>query len=79
MRNEVLLKAFWYGLCENAWFPWQPLLYDSRDWGVGLQIQSYLASSNPRALKLMSNLSLDTCHLFGGEICKSYNLHICKY
>ena len=24
MRNGVLLKTFWYGLCENAWFPWQP-------------------------------------------------------
>ena len=23
MRNEVHLKTFWYGLCENAWFPWQ--------------------------------------------------------
>ena len=23
MRNEVKLKTFWYGLCENALFPWQ--------------------------------------------------------
>ena len=20
------LKTKWYGLCENAWFPWQPLI-----------------------------------------------------
>ena len=24
MRNEVVLKK-WYGLCDNAWFPWQPI------------------------------------------------------
>ena len=24
MRNEGVLKN-WYGLCENAWFPWQPI------------------------------------------------------
>ena len=29
MRNEGVLKRFWYGLCENAWFPWQPIA-DSR-------------------------------------------------
>ena len=23
MRNEGVLKK-WYGLCENAWFPWRP-------------------------------------------------------
>ena len=30
-----------YGLRENAWFHGDRLYY-SRDWGVGLQIQSYL-------------------------------------
>ena len=36
-------KEIWYGLRENAWFPWQPLIRFSR-WGggVGSQIQSYL-------------------------------------
>ena len=31
------------------------ILYDSRDWGVGIHIQSYRVSTYPRALKLVSN------------------------
>ena len=26
MPNEGVLKKIWFGLCENAWFPWQPML-----------------------------------------------------
>ena len=42
MRNKVVLKINWFGLCENAWFPWQPVMLFSRK-GVDLQTQSYLS------------------------------------
>ena len=35
-------KEIWYGLSEKMHGFHGNLLYDSRDWGVGLQIQSYL-------------------------------------
>ena len=38
-------KMFCYGLCENAWFTWQPPIYFSR-MGVGLQIKFYLGKIN---------------------------------
>ena len=42
MRNKVVLKINLFGLCENAWFPWQPvMLFSSK--GVDLQNQSYLS------------------------------------
>ena len=25
MRDKGVRKEFWFGLCENAWFPWQPI------------------------------------------------------
>ena len=25
MRNEGVLKKIWFGLCEIAWFLWQPI------------------------------------------------------
>ena len=43
MRNGVVLKNIWYGLCENAWFQWQPIA-DLR-MGVCLQKYSYLSCS----------------------------------
>ena len=54
MGNEVHHKTFWYGLCENAWFQWQPFI-----WFPGIEGRptnpSYLGSSYPRALELVSN------------------------
>ena len=26
VQNKVVLKINWYGPCENAWFPWQPII-----------------------------------------------------
>ena len=26
VQNKVVLKINWYGLCENTWFPWQPVI-----------------------------------------------------
>ena len=26
MRNKVVLKINLFGLCENAWFQWQPII-----------------------------------------------------
>ena len=42
MRKKVVQKINWFGLCENAWFPWQPVMLFSRK-GVDLQNQSYLS------------------------------------
>ena len=39
MRNKVVLKINWFGLCEDAWFPWQPVMLFSIK-GVDLQNQS---------------------------------------
>ena len=41
--NQSCPKIIWYGLCDNAWFPWQPLLgFFSRDqitnWKIRLNI-----------------------------------------
>ena len=46
-----------YGLCENAWFSWQPL-YGFREWGVGLQIQSYLGFYLSQSTKIGVKLKL---------------------
>ena len=40
MRNKVVLKINWFGLCEDAWFLWQPVMLFSRK-GVDLQNQSF--------------------------------------
>ena len=41
MRNEVHIKTFSMGYVKMHGFNGNPL-YDFREWGVGLQIQSYL-------------------------------------
>ena len=41
MQNEGVFKNVWYGLCKNAWFPWQPIA-DLRI-GICLQKYSYLS------------------------------------
>ena len=56
MRNEVVLKKFWYGLCENAWFPWQPIV-DLR-MGVCLQKYSYLSCYVSLTTKLNTKFKL---------------------
>ena len=40
IRNEGVLKK-WFGLCENAWFPWQPIA--DLTMVVCLQNYSYLS------------------------------------
>ena len=42
MQNKVVIKINRFGLCKNAWFPWQPVMLFSRK-GVDLQNQSYLS------------------------------------
>ena len=55
MRNKVVLKINWFGLCENEWFPRQPVMLFSR-MGVYLQNQSYpsfyLSMTTKRGTKL---------------------------
>ena len=56
MRNEDVLKN-WYGLYENAWFPWQPLILFSRI-RVGIQIQPYLGFYLSLSTKIGVKLNL---------------------
>ena len=76
MRNEVHLKTFWYVLCKNAWFPWQPLI---KNWGVGLQIQSYLGFYLSKSTKIGVKLKLRHMFFPCGPICKSSHLHFYEY
>ena len=50
MRNEGVLKK-WFGLCENAWFPWQSIV-DLR-MGVCLQKYSYISCYLSLSTKLI--------------------------
>ena len=70
MQNEGVLKKNWYGLCENAWFPWQPIA-DLR-MGVCLQKYSYLSVTYPRQLNLLSNKSLDIIYAFYPRVAYAY-------
>ena len=54
MRNKVFLKINWVGLCENAWFPWQPVMLFSRN-GVDLQINHISAPTYLRHQNVVSN------------------------
>ena len=49
-------QKIWYGLCENAWFPWQPIA-DLR-MGVCLQKYSYLSCYLSQTTKLNTKLKL---------------------
>ena len=53
MRNEVVLKD-WYGLCENAWFPWQPIA-DLRMGGGGYAYKSISVVTYPKLLNVIPN------------------------
>ena len=64
MRNAVVFKIFLYELCENAWFPWQPLISFSRM--RGRPTNSILSTV---LLKLVSNESLDMCLSSCGQLC----------
>ena len=51
-------------------------LYDSREWAVDLEIQSYQGFYISSSTKIGVKLKLDTCFFSYGQICKSSNLHI---
>ena len=53
MRNGGVLKKIWFGLCENAWFPWQPIA-DLR-WGYAYKSTHISAVTYPRLLNLIPN------------------------
>ena len=52
MQNEVDLKK-WYGLFENAWFPWQPIA--NLRMGFAYKITHISAITYPRLLNLIPN------------------------
>ena len=56
MRNEGVLKKFWFGLCENTWFLWQPIA--NLRMGVCLQKYSYLLCYLSYTTKLYTKLKL---------------------
>ena len=71
MRNEVSSKKIWYGLYENAWFPWQPIA-DLR-MGYAYKSTHISAVTYPRLLNLIPNLSLDIGLLSPSCTCKLSN------
>ena len=53
MRNEGVQKKIWFGLCEIAWFLWQPIANLRR--GSAYKIIHISAVTYPRLLKLIPN------------------------
>ena len=55
MRNEGVLKKknIWFGLCEIAWFLWQPIANLRR--GSAYKITHISAVTYPRLLNLIPN------------------------
>ena len=51
-------------------------LYDSREWAVGLEIQSYKGFYISSSTKIGVKLKLRHMLFSYGQICKSSNLHI---
>ena len=54
MGNEGVLKKFWFGLCEIAWFLCQPLA-NLRRGGSAYKITHTSAVTYPRLLNLIPN------------------------
>ena len=55
MQSKVL-KMNLSGLCENAWFPWQPIMLFKNG---AYKITHILATTCPRLLNMVSNKFLD--------------------
>ena len=57
MQNKVPIKINLSGLCENVWFPWQPLMPFLNGGGGGgaFKITHISAATNPRLLNMVSN------------------------
>ena len=53
MGNEGVLKKNWFGLCEIAWFLWQPIANLRR--GSAYKTNHISAVTNPRLLNLILN------------------------
>ena len=76
-ETKVSSKIFWFGLCEIAWFLWQPVA--NLKGGSAYKITHISAVTYPRLLNLIPNWSLDIGILSPCCICKFSNLHIHKY
>ena len=53
-KTKLSSKQIWYGLCENALFPWQPIA----DLRIGVCLQKYSYLSCYLATKLSTKLKL---------------------
>ena len=76
-KTKVSLKQNRFGLCENAWFPWQHIT-DLRI-GVCLKSTHISAVTYPILLNLIPNQSLDVGLLSPCCICKLSYSHLRKY
>ena len=56
MGNEGVFKKIWFGLCEIAWFLWQPIANLRR--GSVYKITHISAVTYPRTTKLNTKLKL---------------------
>ena len=69
-------KLFWYGLCENTWFPWQPIA----DLRIGLYLQNYSYLSCFLSYTTKLNTKLNLRHIPIIPLCVAYaNYLICKF
>ena len=54
-ETKVSSKKIWFGLCEIAWFPCQPIANLSRGGGSAYKITHISAVTYPRLLNLIPN------------------------
>ena len=67
MQKIVPPRINLFGLCENAWLPWQPSMQFSRV-GCIYKINHILAATYHRLLNLVPNKRLDICLSFHGQM-----------
>ena len=67
MGKNVPPKINLFGLCENAWLPWQPSMQFSR-MGCIFKINHILDATYHRLLNLVPNGRLGICLLSHGQM-----------
>ena len=74
-ETKFTLKHFDMDCVKMHGFHANPL-YDFRQWGVGLQFQSYLGFYLSQNTKIAVKLKLRRVSVLCGQKCKSSNFHI---
>ena len=78
-QKNLSPQKYWFGLCENAWFPWQPVEHFTSMGGGGvyLKIGDISDALYPRPLNMVPSYSLDSCLLSSSNylICILMNIN----